>query len=135
CGKQFHKRHDWTNHSCTKRFICEWEGCDMRFAKRAHLTTHVIRKHTFEKPFKCDHAGCTAAFSDPGTLLRHRDTHSDKRKYKCAWENYGKEFVQKAALARHINNVHTQETWYECKCGVKFTDPSSLRGHKKKNGH
>ena len=59
-------------HTGEKPYVCTWEDCDWKFARKGQLTVH-LRKHTGEKPYKC--TICGQAFSQTGILDRHMTTH------------------------------------------------------------
>ena len=70
--------------------------------------------------------GCTTK----GNLRTHQETHSDKRKYKCAICSEARLFKTKQALAKHMK-IH-YEPEIECKhCGKKFHTSSGLNQHMK----
>lgn len=58
CNRGFKKRETMREHlfvhSGEKRYACPVEGCDARFAQKAGLQQHKIRKHLPEERFKCE---------------------------------------------------------------------------------
>lgn len=58
CNRGFKKRETMREHlfvhSGEKRYACPVEGCDERFAQKAGLQQHKIRKHLPEERFKCE---------------------------------------------------------------------------------
>lgn len=58
CNRGFKKRETMREHlfvhTGLKRYACPVEGCDERFAQKAGLQQHKIRKHLPEERFKCE---------------------------------------------------------------------------------
>ncbi|XP_055370788.1 myoneurin-like [Condylostylus longicornis] len=73
---------------------------------------------------KCDI--CQKMFRK-GNLKRHKQTHTDDRKFLC--EICNKSFTQKSSLQRH-HLIHTGEKPYKCEtCGKCFSQSKTLKFH------
>ena len=62
------------------KFACK--ECGKKFFVKAELTSHMMFKHSDERPFACDL--CKKTFKHQKDLRRHTATlHSEKRDYQC----------------------------------------------------
>ena len=67
------------------------------------------------------------SFSASGSLLRHKMTHSNEKRYKC--DECGNSFTQRSSLHRH-KLMHSGEKPFQCDdCGKSFLDRSKLKRH------
>jgi hypothetical protein len=57
-------------------FVCTMPGCDRRFTRKFHLTSH-IRNHNQERPFACNQ--CGREFTRSNDCRRHERTIHSKR--------------------------------------------------------
>ncbi|KAL3878960.1 hypothetical protein ACJMK2_031284 [Sinanodonta woodiana] len=115
-------------------FVCSFENCLKTFTKRNRLVIH-IRTHTGERPYACCISGCDKRYSRPAHLTRHLETthaqqdtatEDKESKFRCVEENCDAEFLSKHSLKRHINRIHTRESF---KCKVKSCDEVFKKHH------
>ena len=63
-----------------KPFVCQYSGCDRRFANSSDRKKHS-HVHTSDKPFYCRVDGCDKSYTHPSSLRKHikmhRSTSSD----------------------------------------------------------
>ncbi len=90
-----------------------------------------------QKPFKCDHKDCNSTHTNISNLIHHKLLHLTReallekgKGHVCEYPDCGKCFVDKRDLARHMRK-HTKEKPYECCCGQKYGDNTSLKTHVK----
>ena len=88
-----------------KKFPCTFEGCDMSFARKDHLSRHECT-HTGEKPFACE--TCNKAFTQRSDLTRHEHTHTGKKPYVCTFKRCKKAFAHNSNLTKHMKTKHNQ---------------------------
>ncbi|GJJ12960.1 hypothetical protein Clacol_007207 [Clathrus columnatus] len=60
----------------TKKYACNWPGCDKRFERQNALDTHM-NIHTDSKPFVCPISNCGKAFNVRSNMRRHLLTHKE----------------------------------------------------------
>ena len=65
-------------HSGERNFVCHFEGCNKKYARKSHLTRHIEGAHTNSRRFKCDTPGCSAAFYEVGKPLPRADPPLNK---------------------------------------------------------
>ncbi|XP_055535919.1 zinc finger protein 845-like [Wyeomyia smithii] len=88
------------SHDPDKSFNCP--HCDY-LAKQAHvLETHIIRKHTTERPIRCPE--CDKGFIRSADLRRHMSVHSVETPFRCG--ECGEAFRRKCDLGWHRSKVH-----------------------------
>ena len=93
--KQTFKLHLLT-HNGEKSFVCDFPGCNKRFAAPNTLRAHVLI-HSADKPYKCDL--CDACFKKPDHRNRHRLCHTGERPHVCQY--CGKGFIQNFNMKIH----------------------------------
>ncbi|KAJ1660332.1 hypothetical protein IWQ61_000731 [Dispira simplex] len=76
-----------------KKFVCEFEGCDIRFNRAEHVSRHYKSVHLKSRPYTCDEPGCGKTFSRTDNLTQHRRTH-DKSRNKAKEREYQHAFVK-----------------------------------------
>ena len=59
-----------------KPFICEFSGCDRRFANSSDRKKHN-HVHTSDKPYICQTIGCNKSYTHPSSLRKHEKLHGD----------------------------------------------------------
>lgn len=117
---------------------CRWEGCSEVFTNHSQLTDHITRVHvgSGKNEYECRWEGCERhaegkTFPQKQKVLRHIQTHTGDRPFKCVM--CGKRFSEPNTLAQHIR-THTQEKPYVCDfpgCGKAFAVAGSLTIHKR----
>ncbi|KFH40527.1 Zinc finger protein-like protein [Hapsidospora chrysogenum ATCC 11550] len=123
--------HEKRVHSDERPYVCDEDGCGMRFKTSSVLTVHKTY-HFDERLFACRIEGCEKTFQNQNTRWRHeKEVHSDERKHVCNLCN--KAFTSAGALNVH-RKTHFDERPYECDidgCGKTFKTSSGLSAHKK----
>ncbi|VDP82675.1 unnamed protein product [Echinostoma caproni] len=57
-----------------KPFVCEFEGCDRRFANSSDRKKHM-HVHMNDKPYNCRFKGCDKSYTHPSSLRKHLRVH------------------------------------------------------------
>uniref|UniRef100_A0A452GT04 C2H2-type domain-containing protein n=1 Tax=Gopherus agassizii TaxID=38772 RepID=A0A452GT04_9SAUR len=73
----FQKRMNVTTvrvHTGEKPFVCEFAGCDRRFANSSDRKKHT-HVHSRDKPYRCKVKGCEKSYTHPSSLRKHLKTH------------------------------------------------------------
>ncbi|KAJ9476892.1 Zinc-responsive transcriptional regulator ZAP1 [Pseudozyma hubeiensis] len=122
----------------TEKLICRWQGCSAQFNSHSALTDHIETAHvgSGKAEYECRWIGCPRhasgqKFSQKQKVLRHLQTHTGDRPFKCT--QCGKRFSEQNTLAQHIR-THTLERPYVCDhpgCGKAFSVAGSLTIHKR----
>jgi uncharacterized Zn-finger protein len=119
-------------HTGEKPYVCDFAGCDAKFAQSQHFIRHK-RTHTGEKPYVCDFPGCEARFSQSGYLTQHKRTHTGEKPYVCNFIGCEARFSEGGSLIRHKRS-HTGDKSHVCDfegCDYKCSIHGNLIRHKR----
>ena len=103
-------------------FKCD--QCPAALTSRYRLNRHIESMHNNILHHCTD---CDKTFRSKDGLRVHMRCHSESPKFLCPY--CAKVFAYKASLDGHIG-THTGERPYKCECGLAYTHPSSLSGHR-----
>ena len=92
------------------------EVCDEKFSHRYKLKRHIIRRHTFTRPFPCSRCKY-AAYESKELRIHFRRTHESskiaaKKQFKC--DTCGKIFITNSHLKVHTDVVHKGLKRFSC---------------------
>ncbi len=92
-------------HLGIKKCLCEWPGCESRFATTSNLNKHVKMVHMNERQFKCDWNQCYEEFLRYDLLETHiNKVHQNLRPFQC--HKCDKSYKSQKILNNHLKNVH-----------------------------
>ena len=110
-------------HKDKKPFQCD--QCKMEFNQNRDLKTHVMQKHTMQRPHVC--GICQKGFVHKFYLMEHMTYHTGERQYQCF--HCGKRFQAQSALTKHIKR-HTSTKGFSCHlCPKCFAVKTDLNAH------
>ena len=113
---QHERTHSTDKHKC--------EYCGREFNQKHQLKSHIITKHSTERPYQCK--VCEKAFPMKHILLMHMKGHGEKS-FKC--ETCGKGFATKVLLVEHVR-THDPHSTYPCTyCDKAFAHGTNLKRH------
>lgn len=100
--------------------------CPYNAKRKWHLKTHIMRKHSFERPFKCN--SCDYRCSTFETLRMHNYKHNkNRKKFRCNYCTY--ESIFSIDVRRHTMK-HTGERPFSCdSCEFRAMTKSHLTYH------
>lgn len=104
--------------------------CGQTFARKKHLTGHMVRKHPEDK-LKCEVPGCRSkAFATESELTEH--TKRIHEKYNCTVPGCEGKFATKLDFDKHNRDEHNVKV--KCTvCGQMFSFTSLTRHMAKKH--
>jgi len=112
-------------HKDKKPFKCD--ECKMEFNQNRDLKTHVMQKHTMQRPHVC--GICQKGFVHKFYLMEHMTYHTGERQFQCF--HCGKRFQAQSALTKHIKR-HTAVKGFSCHlCPKSFAVKTDLNAHVK----
>lgn len=104
--------------------------CDFVCVTKYQLRSHVVRKHTVDKPFKCaecDYATVMRSDIEKHVSIRHRH----ERLYMC--ETCGFRSQTQGGYNRHVRS-HSGVKPFKCElCGQAYADSPKLKIHLQKH--
>ena len=127
CNKILSSRGALVKHMVThkekKPFQCD--ECKMEFNQNRDLKTHVMQKHTMQRPHVC--GICQKGFVHKFYLMEHMTYHTGERQFQCF--HCGKRFQAQSALSKHIKR-HTAVKTFSCNlCPKSFAVKTDLNAH------
>merc|ERR1712179_302143 len=108
-----------------RRWVCN--VCGKGFTKKSNLDRHGA-VHSKVKAYKCPVEGCNKAFSNSGSLVKHKKKAHEGVYYEC--EECGRRFGQKYNMMSHFKSVHQKEKNFKCPtCGIKYDTKASHQAY------
>ncbi|XP_061722715.1 gastrula zinc finger protein xFG20-1-like [Cydia pomonella] len=121
--KQHLMKHSLSHKPLERVWRCQ--HCSLSFEALWRLQQHLFSTHLEYRPHKCDE--CEKAFHKKSDLKRHKDMHSNIKKFACSVCEV--EFKDKCNLKRHMLR-HTNEKPYCCAgCGNRYKQLASMKRH------
>ncbi|QRV88858.1 C2H2 zinc finger [Ceratobasidium sp. AG-Ba] len=138
CGQTFDTCADLTEHLSAVHvgrgkasYDCHWAGCARNGPKYGFSSKQKVlrhlQSHTGHRPFKCE--VCGLDFSEAATLQQHMRRHTQEKPYVCDFPGCGKAFAITGALTIH-KRTHNGDKPFKCKyCDRAFSESSNLSKH------
>ncbi|KAG8719870.1 zinc-finger protein [Ceratobasidium sp. 394] len=108
------KKKDTGDPAAPNTHTCGWTDCNQTFETSADLTEHLSNVHVGrgKASYDCHWVGCARhgpkhGFSSKQKVLRHLQSHTGHRPFKC--DVCGLDFSEAATLQQHMRR-HTQES-------------------------
>ena len=103
CDQEFYFQSELAAHRMKHRenpsFTCMANGCGKKFFRNSDLNAHVpVHSGVLHH---CDHPGCTYSNLDKRLVTGHKRVHSDKKTFKCKYEECDEAFKYTNARLRH----------------------------------
>ncbi|KAG9102921.1 zinc-finger protein [Ceratobasidium sp. 370] len=138
CNQTFDTSADLTEHLSDVHvgrgkasYDCHWVDCARHGPKHGFSSKQKVlrhlQSHTGHRPFKCD--VCGLDFSEAATLQQHMRRHTQEKPYLCDFPGCGKAFAITGALTIH-KRTHNGDKPFKCKhCDRAFSESSNLSKH------
>ena len=108
CDQEFYFQSELTAHRMKHRenpsFTCMANDCGKKFFRNSDLNAHVP-VHSGVVHY-CDHPGCTYSNLDKRLVTGHKRVHSNKKTFKCKFEECDEAFKHTNARLRHYKRDH-----------------------------
>ena len=125
------KYHMKANHNDGKKdFKCD--KCPFETKTSACLYQHNVRMHKeHSELFSCPFKGCTASYTNKGSLFHHKQRHqtdSEKFPYSCDYCGYRLKSLK--TKTSHERRAHSKSESTKCPiCGLTALDTQALSAH------
>ena len=134
CNKTFAMEALLKNHMRSHLNTKKCDLCGMTFAARSNLETHIMYKHSDEKPFDCEE--CEFSCKTQSDLNKHFDMmHCGEQRYlTCQWDKCEYSTKSVMCLKRHMIKDHGDGVTdlYSChECSKRYTRGAYLTKHLK----
>ena len=104
------------------------DQCHKDFESELKMKIHVKLRHTTELNFQCDK--CEKRYKNRGALATHiAKKHSSKTTFHCDKCEFSS--VSKLQFDTHYTRMHSTGEFICDECGKSYTNPLSLRDHKR----
>jgi len=92
-------------HTGERPYKCPYDNCDSSFKQLSILKTHILSRHTKEKPFACPL--CDYRTSEKKSLKVHnRSAHTGEKPYGCKVPKCAYTSTNSSATISHIKHNH-----------------------------
>lgn len=116
-----HEEGDLRLHKCS--------DCSAKFKRPEHLKSHIVYKHSTDRPFSCDL--CPYMSPTRHDLNNHMKTHIQKRDWPCRFCNFSAKTL--SSIKCHLKTIHDTQEFYFCPlCSRSFKYQNELSHHHKK---
>lgn len=144
CQKTFNRqarlKEHLRSHTNTRPFKCPYVPCTKAFLRDSHLKHHVKSQHVKLRDHPCPIEGCDKSFVTATRLRRHIETHQDRDRFRCTYENCEQTFRKQGTLDRHILSFHQNIKPFPCEeidsvtgqpCVKAYDTAEKLRTHQR----